>query len=172
MLLFSARQPKWLLSSKPKSATRLTVTPSRNLEGRLISLGQFRFPPGDLQKAGIRVIPSLSERSDGRPDVDPCFFDPYPTDLLTMPKDGFVATKFPEHNHDRSQLHGETPVERSRALCHYLRRYLSAYRSRRPDIKFTVFRDSGWCYREDVCPGVLFPVVINFILGSFCNYRL
>lgn len=98
------------------------------------------------------MVPSPFECSDGKPDFDPRFFDPYPIDLLTTPKDGFVATKFPEYNRDRSELHGETPVERARALCRYLCGYLSAYRSRRPDTKYTIFGDSGWCYTEYVWP--------------------
>lgn len=66
------------------------------------------------------------------------------------PKDGFVATEFPEYNRESSQRHHETPVDRARQLCYYLCHYLAGYRSRSPDVQYTVFTGSGWCYQEYV----------------------
>ncbi|KAL2005981.1 hypothetical protein VTN00DRAFT_9635 [Thermoascus crustaceus] len=133
---------------EPKERNKADRLALRKLEAQVISLGKFSFHPGDLQNAAIRIIPASFECQNGKPDFTPSLFVPYPSDLLMTPKDGFVAIEFPKYDSEWSQRHHETPINRARQLCYYLRQYLRGYRNRSLDVQYTVFLSSGWRYQD------------------------
>ncbi|KAL2009693.1 hypothetical protein VTN00DRAFT_5500 [Thermoascus crustaceus] len=49
-----------------------------------------------LEKSVINLGAEFS--SYGKPDLESCFFEPYPADLLMKPEEGYVATEFPEYD--------------------------------------------------------------------------
>ncbi|KAL1970745.1 hypothetical protein VTN77DRAFT_2579 [Rasamsonia byssochlamydoides] len=59
----------------------------KEIETRIIELGKDLFEPAELQEAKIRVLPMPLDGSNG---FEPCFFKPYPGELLIEPPDEAV----------------------------------------------------------------------------------
>lgn len=53
----------------------------RELEARVLDVGKIRFAASDLKKARVRAV-KVPFDEDRRAKISPCFFDPYPVELL------------------------------------------------------------------------------------------
>lgn len=129
---------------EPKEHKARRAAP-RRLEKSVIDLGAVRFGSSELQKLKIRAV-QAEFSSHGKPDLEPCFFDPYPADLLMEPEEGYVVTWFPEY--DAPVLNNKIDarlIDNAHELSHYLGTYLAVYKSWRPDdAKDIIAYDSGW----------------------------
>lgn len=92
-------------------ARRLAV---RALEKQIANLETIRFEPAQLQQLKIRTLP-MSFRENGELDFKPCFFKPYPADLLVSP-DADDVPSFPEHGRELT-FHGHDETDRLRTGC-------------------------------------------------------
>jgi hypothetical protein len=120
----------------------------RRLEEQIISLETIRFGSSELQKAEIRTLP-MTLNANGEPNFEPCFFNPYPEKLLIAPIHDDVLREFPEYGQEKpNQDIIERPIDCARTLYFYLMSYLKRYKSRSPDIKYTVDHHSEWYSNE------------------------
>ncbi|KAJ9212549.1 hypothetical protein DTO166G4_5910 [Paecilomyces variotii] len=104
--------------------------------------GQDRFTIDELRNLNVWVksVSFANIGKNAKPEWEPCYFYPYPFELLTPPREGVFDSLFPKYYPDPK----ETPGEHARSLWYYLRKYLPECGSRRPDVKFNIFYDLGW----------------------------
>lgn len=136
-------KPKKLVEPEEHKARRLAL---HTLEKSVIDIGKVQFGPSELQEVNIRAV-QVEFSSHDKPKLEPCFFDPYPPDLLMKPEEGDVEREFPEYG---APLPNEdidiTPINRARELSYYLTSYLHVYRSRSRsrDASSTDLLETGW----------------------------
>ncbi|KAL1848046.1 hypothetical protein Plec18170_008221 [Paecilomyces lecythidis] len=113
----------------------------REVEAQLPK-SQDRFTVDELRSlsVNVRTVSFANIGKNGKTELDPCYFYPYPLELLTPPREGVFEFLFPKYFPDPK----ETPGEHARSLWYYLRKYLPECGSRRPDVKFNIFYDLGW----------------------------
>ncbi|RFU26522.1 hypothetical protein B7463_g9815, partial [Scytalidium lignicola] len=118
-------------------ADRLAV---RKIEKLILSHGKFSFNSQDLHNLGIRKLHNSFEGK--QPKLDPCFFTPYPQDIMVRPTDGWTAQKFPSY-----AASAESPIERARSLYDFLAAYLGGYRIRKLKPEH-IKCNSEWVYQD------------------------
>ncbi|KAL1854663.1 hypothetical protein Plec18170_004754 [Paecilomyces lecythidis] len=106
--------------------------------------GSVSFTSDELSEMRINV--KLAQFSGTRKEstLDPCYFDPYPLDLLGYPDPEMVEDlRYPNYKPDGDR----SPIDRARPLSYYLIHYLREYECQKRGV--SVFRDEGWRYVPD-----------------------
>lgn len=119
----------------------------RTLQKQIESLNIGEFGYAELQSINIR--PSLASFDTPNPDFSPCFFKPYPPDLLTPPRAIAVSTVFPGYNEYMEGEDGQVYFENAEHLEYHFDNYLLYHESLNDPLEQPAgYWEELGCYRE------------------------